>query len=60
MIDKRDYMKFKKFCSTKEMVTRFDETAHRMEENLSQQYIRQRVNNQSLQGAQKTKLQKYQ
>jgi hypothetical protein len=48
-------MKLKSFCTTKEMVCK-EETTHRVGENVLWLYIRQRADNQNIQGAQKTKL----
>jgi hypothetical protein len=38
-IDKWGYMKLKSFCTTKEMVTKIEQAAHRMGENLCLLYI---------------------
>jgi hypothetical protein len=57
-IDKWDYMKVKSFCTTKEMVSKIKEAAHRLGENLYQLYTSQGINNYTIQGAQKTKLPK--
>jgi hypothetical protein len=48
-MDQWDYIKLKSFCTT-------EETIHRVGENICQPYIRQRIDNQNIQGAQKTKL----
>jgi hypothetical protein len=49
-------MKLKSFCSTKEMVSKLKRPPMEWEKNLCQQYIRQRTDNQNIQGAQKSKL----
>jgi hypothetical protein len=51
-IDKWDYMKFKSFCTTKEIVCKL-KRPHRMGENLSYLYIRQSTDYQNIMGAQK-------
>jgi hypothetical protein len=54
-IDKWDFIKLKTFCTAKQMVST-EETTHRVGENIFQLYIRQRTDNQNIQGTQKTKL----
>jgi hypothetical protein len=54
-IDKWDFMKLKSLCSTKEMVSKLKRTP-RVGENICQIHIRQRTDNQNIQGTQKTKL----
>jgi hypothetical protein len=54
-MDKWDYMKLKSFCTTKEMVSKL-KSPPTVGENICQLNIRQRTNNQNIQGAQKTKL----
>jgi hypothetical protein len=53
-IDKWDYMKLKSFCATKETVSKFKRLYTEWEKNLCHLYIRQGVDNQNIQGAQKT------
>jgi hypothetical protein len=53
-MNKWDFIKLRSFCTTKDMVSK--ETTHRVEENICQLYLRQRTDNQNMQGAQKTKL----
>jgi hypothetical protein len=55
-MDKWDFINLKCFCTTKEMVSKLKKTTHRVGENICQLYIRQRTDNQNIQGAQKTKL----
>jgi hypothetical protein len=45
-------MKLKSFCTTKEI----EEITHRLGENTCYLYLRQRTDNQNIQGAQKTKI----
>jgi hypothetical protein len=59
-IDKWDYMKLKSFCTAKEMATRQKRRPTEWEKNLCQLCIWQGINNQNLEGAQKTKLLKNQ
>jgi hypothetical protein len=47
-MDKWDFIKLKRFCSTKEMVS--EETTHRVGENICHLYIRQGTNNKNIQG----------
>jgi hypothetical protein len=54
-MDKWDYMKLKSFCTTKEMVCKL-KVPQTVEENICQLDIRQRTDNQNIQGTQKTKL----
>jgi hypothetical protein len=54
-IDNWDFIKLKRFCSTKEMVSKLKRTLQ-MGENNCQLYIRQRTDNQNIQGTQKAKL----
>jgi hypothetical protein len=54
-MDKWDYMKLKNFCTTKEMVSKLKRPPIELE-NICLLYIRQRTDNQNIQGAQKTKL----
>jgi hypothetical protein len=53
-IDKWDFMKLKSLCSTKEMVSKLKRTP-RVGENICQIHIRQRTDNQNIQGTQKSK-----
>jgi hypothetical protein len=48
-MDKWDFIKLKSFCTTKEMVSKLK----RVGENICQLYIRQRTDNQNIQGDQK-------
>jgi hypothetical protein len=49
--------KIKKLYTTKELIFKLKRPpTHRMGENIFQLYIRQRTDNQNIQGAQKTKL----
>jgi hypothetical protein len=48
-MDKWDYIKLKSFCTTKEMVSKLKRPA-RVGENICQLYIRQRTDNQNIQG----------
>jgi hypothetical protein len=54
-MDKWDLIKLKGFCTTKEMVSKLKRPP-RVGENIFQLYIRQRTDNQNIQGTQKTKL----
>jgi hypothetical protein len=54
-MDKWDYMKLKSFCTKKKWALN-GLLLHRMGENICQLYIRQGIDNQNMQGAQKTKL----
>jgi hypothetical protein len=54
-IDKRDYRKFKSFCTTKEMLLKLKRSLTEWE-----LYIRQGTDNQNIWGAQKIKLSKNQ
>jgi hypothetical protein len=49
---KWDYIKLKNLGTTKEMVST-EETTHSVGENICQLYIRQRTDNQNIQGTQK-------
>jgi hypothetical protein len=53
-MEKWDYLKLKSFCTTKEMVSKLKRPP-RVGENIFQLYIRQKTDNQSVKGAQKTK-----
>jgi hypothetical protein len=53
-IDKWNYMKLKGFYTTKEMVSKLKRLPTEWEKNLCQVYIWQEINNQNIQGAQKT------
>jgi hypothetical protein len=48
-LDKWDFIKLKSFCTTKETVFKL-KTTHRVGENICQLYIRQRIDNQNIQG----------
>jgi hypothetical protein len=50
-MDKWDFIKLKSFCTRKEMVSKLKRSPTEWE-----QYIRQRTDNQNIQGDQKTKL----
>jgi hypothetical protein len=54
-IDKWDLIKLNSFCSTKEMVSKLKRPPT---ENICQLYIRQRTDQQNIQGTQKIKLSK--
>jgi hypothetical protein len=54
-IDKWDFIKLKSFCSTKEMVSKLKRTPTEWEKYF-RLHIRQRTDNQNIQGTQKTKL----
>jgi hypothetical protein len=54
-MDKWDFIKLKSFCTTKEMVSKLKRPPT-VGENICQLYIRQRTDNQNIQGAQRTKL----
>jgi hypothetical protein len=51
-MDKWDYMKLKIFCTTQET----EEITHRVGENIRWLSIRERTDDQNIQGAQKTEL----
>jgi hypothetical protein len=53
-IDKWDFIKLKSFCSTKEMLSKLRRPSTEWEKV----HIRQRTDNQNIQGTQKTKLSK--
>jgi hypothetical protein len=55
-MEKWDYIKLKSFCTTTTKMVSKLETTHRVGENVCQKHIRQRTDNQNIQGAQKTKL----
>jgi hypothetical protein len=46
-MDKRDYMKLKSFCTTKEMVSKLKRPPTEWENIFSKLYIRQRIDNQN-------------
>jgi Mg/Co/Ni transporter MgtE len=48
-MNKWDFITLKSFCTTKEMVSKLKST-HRMGENICQLHIRQRTDNQNIQG----------
>jgi hypothetical protein len=54
-MDKWDFIKLKIFCSTKKWSLNWRHH-HRVGENICQLYMRQRTDNQNIQGAQKIKL----
>jgi hypothetical protein len=49
-MDKWDFIKSKRICTTKEMVPKTEENTYRVGENIPQLYIRQRTDNQNIQG----------
>jgi hypothetical protein len=55
-MDKWDFIKLKSFCTKKGNGLKTEETTHRVGENICQLYIRQRTDNQNIQGTQKSKL----
>jgi hypothetical protein len=57
-MDKWDFIKLESFFTTKEMVSRLKKFPHRVGENICQLNIRQKTDNQNIQGAQNTKLPK--
>jgi hypothetical protein len=58
-INRWNCMKLKSFYTTKEMVSKLKRPPTEWEKNLCQLHIRQRTDNQNIQGAQKTKLPKH-
>jgi hypothetical protein len=49
-MDKWDFIKLKSFCTTKEMVSKLKRTPTEWEKIVCQLYIRQRTDNQNIQG----------
>jgi hypothetical protein len=58
MMDKWDYVKLKSFCTTKLVVSRLKRSPTDGEKYLLSIYIRQRIDNQYIQGGKKIKLSK--
>jgi hypothetical protein len=52
-MDKWDFIKFKNFCTTKDMISKLKRPPTEWEKNICQLYIRQRTDNQNIQGVQK-------
>jgi hypothetical protein len=49
-MDKWDFIKLKGFCTTEEMLSKLTRPPTEWEKNIYQQYIRQRTDNQNIQG----------